>query len=46
MKDTNDIDSEDSFFPMDYEMPTSVSKYTKVEKDKELKIRILSKPMI
>lgn len=38
--------TEDSFFPKGYEVATNTSKYAKIEKDKELKIRILSKPII
>lgn len=34
------------FFGEGYELPTTQSKYSKIEKDKELRIRILGKPLI
>ncbi len=34
------------FLPVDYQVPNAVSKFTKIEKDKETRIRILSTPLI
>lgn len=36
----------DDFFGEGYEMPIAPSKYAKIEQDKELRIRILEKPLV
>lgn len=40
------MSTKDEFFWKDYEIPTTTSKYSRIETDKELKIRILWKPLI